>query len=374
MVLYIASLLITFLLWDYSLEVNLSSLSYKIPLPVIIFCYLVSIYIMMRLGFLWNKISSKGIEMNQKSLKAEEKCIEAMVAFVGGDIEEGQKIWEEAARYLEKDTLFLLLSIINGKYLPEYSKLAAHSLSKGGGVLRNFFTNYTRYKDTLSFSALLEMANNFNLPWVFEQLIDYYLKQGMIKEAKDSLKKFHRSGKLSANLWKKLMANIFYAEANLSDSGSRYNLWKKANRLEPTVAVYELANYYKSHNLSKARSLIEVVWPIEPSMRLGRLYIEMDDTDTIIIHKFQHARKLANFNPQSPVSNLLLATYAMESNLLSIASDALKIFSKHYPEIGNILFARLEAKKNNDVKAWENIEQTFTALAKKANLDIESIV
>ena len=375
MLFYLISLFFTFVFWNYSVTLDAGSKLITFPVPILALIYIFACALSFKIYVFFKQFSSSSIALQQKKAKAQEKCLESIIAFIGGNEQHGRELWQEASVFLEKEDLFLLLSVCNAKFLPEYSKKASELLSVSGSQIHGFFKDYSSYKESKSINLLVELYNNFNLPWVYEELINRYLDQGMFKNAEKVLRKFWQSGSLSVPLWKSLRAKIFYIKAKSeSDFNLRMKLMKRANAFDCSLGVFELVDYYKNTNLNKARKIIESAWKVCPSIKLGKLYVELDDSDLLPIHKFQHAKELENHNSNSFLSSILVATYAMESSLWAIAKESLLKLEKTHSSVANILMARLEIKKNNDSKAWERVEKAFIEISNKGDLDLHLLI
>ena len=314
---------------------------------------------------------------------AKDKCAEAMLAYITGDAEYGDRLWQEASKYLSHDKLFALLGVINVRFSRE---VAAECLQKlpGCSLICEYFRNLTVVDVEESCANLVYSKSNlaniiaeYQAPWAFRALITHYLSNNEPIAADDVLKQFAKSDRLQPGEWRVLKAKIFAKEAALEeDKARKMKFYRKANRLDKSVAVFELAKYYKSKKeFAKARRCIEDAWTQVPSIKLGKLYAELDEFDTIPIHKFQHARELCKLNEDHPISHILVATYAMESELWALALEYLNKFKQKYQALAFMLLARLESKKTGDnTKIWKNIEKAFVLVAHAENLDVDSIV
>lgn len=373
MILYTILMLLTLIWWQKEISILFLDHRFEMPFSVVLIAYITSLFVLVKIINFIKRLSKKDMALRAKAQAAKEKCIEAMLYFIGGDIEGGRILWVEAKKYLEKDPLFLLLCIKNKEFDEQGAYEAANAL---GTAYKSSLKRLVDERKMLSKENLMKLTNEYSLPWAYRRLIDHYLEISDTIKSEEILQKFWKSGKLLSSEWKQIRAKIFMKEADfITDAESQYTLWKKANRLNRYEAVFELVQYYRKNNIEKGRKLIESVWKDIPSIKLGKLYIELDETDLIPIHKFQHAKSLANLNPEHAISNLLLATYAMESELWSIAREALEKFREKYPDLAYILLARLEAKHSNShTKVWANIEKAFVSAGEREQLDLKFLL
>lgn len=394
MIIHILTILFVILFWNTTITINGFNKNIVLPFSLVIVSYMVSVYILVK--FLWLFSTFKNTLFNNKTKieAAKEKCAEAMLAYIVGDTQYGVKLWQDAKKYLSQDKLFLLLSLINSKFSQDNAEASLQMLP-GCSLIKEYFSafNPNNIKDSkrnveessessysndiYSKSQLINVIEEYKSPWAYKMLIEYHLNHNEFDEADNILKQLVKNHFALRSEWKALKARIFLKEANsMNEKEKQIKLLRKANRLDKTVAVYELAKYYKKRKeLAKARKIIEDAWPVVPSIKLGKLYVELDEFDTIPIHKFQHARALCELNEDHPVSHILVATYAMESELWAIAVEYLNKFKQRYPILAFMLLARLEASKSgNNVKVWKNIEKAFVLIAQEQNLDIEGIV
>lgn len=371
--------------WPIPSFIGVADYKFEIPLPILILSYFFSFYILVKIVIYLSRFTGKDIALKDKSKRAKEKCIEAMISYVGGDIQKGRELWKECSRALEKDPIFLLLGVQNEKYNPE----AAQECSVLMKEIENAFPGLSFFFEKqiiekaqgdfgyeFSIKTLKKLSQTTSLPWVFRALLQNHLSENNISEALYTLKGFWKSKHLGIGEWRKLRAKIFLKEAENGNSSKKYRLLKKANRLDPQAGVLELAEIYKKdENIAKARKVIESAWKEDPNIKMGNFYIDLDESDIIPIHRFQHAREIAKINEGHPISRILIATYAMEAELWGVAKDYLEKFMQDYPILAHILLARLEQKKNSgSSKIWNNIEKAFLEAAKKENIDADLIL
>lgn len=375
MIIYVLTIFFVAIFWHFPVNINCFNQNFVLPFSLIVLLYLLSIYIVIKFVSFFKALFNSLFNNQTKIDKAKEKCINAMFEYIKGDKEVSKRLWKEAQKHLSQDKLFILLNLINADFSDKEQKLDI----SGGEIIRNYFSNLLNQPNeniAHSEAELIDIIQKYKSPWAFRALINHYIINSDYVLAADALKQFARSRLLEAAEWRVLRANIFMQEAKEEkDKTKHMNLLRKANRLDKSVAVFELASYHKGEkNFEQARSLIENAWPYIPSIKLGKLYIELDN-DVIPIHKFQHARKLYKHNKDHPISHILVATYAMESELWAISFEYLNKFKKSYPALAYMLLARLERNKSGDTtKVWNNIEKAFALVAQSENLDVHNIV
>lgn len=374
MIIHVLIILFLVVFWNTSVDIACCGSALSLPISLVAFVYMLSIYLIFKAFFFVRKFSGRVFDTQTKVAAAKEKCVSAMFSYVGGDVAYGKSIWQDAEKMLKDDELFILLSIANARYYPEAAYANAEKLGQSGSIIQDAFVNKQR---EYSKSTMIDLLDKHKMPWAFRGLIHHYLMNSEVAQAEATLKQFWQSGKLSTQEWRQLKALIFMKEAEkTSNSEQKFKLYRKANRLDKSQAVFEMVKYYRKHrDITKARKLIEESWASRPSIKLGKIYVELDEFDIIPIHKFQHVRELAKYNENHPITHLLVATYAMESELWAIAVEYLNKFKEQYPALGSILIARLEFEKSgNGTKVWENIEKAFVLMAKEESLDVDSIV
>lgn len=379
MIIHALTILFVVLFWNTSVDIIFLKKNIVLPISIVVLMYVLSIYLVLKVINFFNKFAKKGAFAKDKTKDAKLSCYEAMMAYVGGDVQKGKQLWHDNIQHLATDKLFQLLSLVNAKFYPEGAQEALKLVGNGGIVIKKFFEDSSHVKVESKYSKieLMNLLSAFKLPWIFRELIQYNLVHGNFESAHDTLKQFFSTGNLSSDEWKVLRSQIFLKEAEQEENLSRkIRLYKKANRLNKEAAVYELVKYYKQDgDLDKARLLIEQMWLTAPSIKLGKIYIELNEFDIVPIHKFQHARALGKLNEDHPISHILIATYAVESELWAIAYEYLNKFKEKYPELALILLAKLESTKSgNNNKIWENIEKACVLIAKKDNLDFDHLV
>ncbi len=374
MIIHIITILFVVLFWNTNVDIVCFKKQVSLPLSLVILSYILSVFSIFKGLSLFTKFSNQFVTEKKRIEEAKTWCMEAIVAYAGADAEKGRQLWQQSSQILEKDILFQLLSLANAKYDPESANVAAYKIGSAGILVKKFFEGSDA---THSKTELLSLLSQYKLPWIFRALIKYNLEKDNYRAANVVLKQFFVSGNLLSDEWKELKAQILYKEAMTEENQSRQiRLYKKANKLDPKVSVFELVKHFKERGeLAKSKRLIEEVWPIMPSIKLGKMYVELDESDIIPIHKFQHARALGQLNENHPISHILIATYAVESELWAIAYEYLNKFKQIYPELALILLARLESTKSgSSTKIWENIEKAFILIAQKEKLDIKSII
>jgi len=355
-----------------------------LPLSLVILSYIASLYVIVKGALLFQRSLNSWFSNKTKIEVAKDKCAESILAHITGDDVYGNKLWKEAAKYLSQDKLFLLLGLVNVRFSNEIAdeclqklpgcSLIAEYFSKSEKSLCESSSNSIVY----SKSDLVSIIAEYQSPWAFRALIIHYLNNDEPIAADDVLKRYAKSdNKLSGQEWKHLKARVFAKEAEQErDKANKMKLLRKANRLDKSFGVLELVKYHKSRKeFAKARKCIEEAWPYTPTVKLGKIYTELDEFDNIPIHKFQHAKALSKLNENHPISHILVATYAMESELWAIALEYLNKFKQNYPALACMLLARLEAKKSgNSSKMWQNIEKAFVLIAQSENIDVDGIV
>lgn len=390
MIIHILTILFVVLFWNTSVTINGFGKTFAFPFSLAILTYVVSLYLIIKSFLVFKNLKNTWFSNKSNIEKAKENCAEAMLSYIAGDVDHGSKLWQKASQYLSQDKLFVLLSAVNAKFYEDNNIRDCIKEVPGCGLISEYYKEFIKPIDKIdmirssnsslsqySKTELLNIVKEYKSSWAYKELVEIYLNNAQIKLAEDMLKQFAKSDNVSTNEWRILRAKIFMKEAEQERKiDKKYKLWRKANRLDPTFAVFDLAKYYKQNeDLYKARKIIEAAWQVAPSIRLGKFYTELDDFDTIPIHKFQHARMLSGLNEDHAISHILVATYAMESELWAIALEHLNKFKEKYPALACMLLARLEANKSgNSVKVWKNIERAFVLVAQDANLDVDSIV
>lgn len=376
MIIHILVVLIAALFWNKTIVVIYGGHKIIMPIVLVMVLYGASIYFIFKCFFLLKRFSGRFFDSRNKAEAAKEKAVQAMLAYAGGDIAHGHVLWQEASKYLEKDKLFALLSAVNAQFDPTIKK-ETKQLGGVASLMLAFFNKDAKLMESCSKIEVLDILKKYPSPWLYRELIKFNINQNEVEQAEKVLKQFWNGGYLSLSEWKELRAKIFAQEASFQDDlEQKIKFCRKANRLDKRECALELAVYHKKRReVVKARRIIEDVWPVAPSIQLGRIYMELDEFDTIPIHKFQHARELTKLNENHPISHILVATYAMESELWAIAMEYLNKFQSKYPELGYMLLARLESRKSgNSEKVWKNIEKAFVMMAKKEKLDVDSII
>lgn len=384
MIIHILTILFVVLFWNTSISISCWNKSIVLPLSLVILSYIASLYIIVKGALLFQRSLNSWFSNKTKIEVAKDKCAESILAYITGDEEYGNKLWKEAAKYLSQDKLFLLLGLVNVRFSSEVANECVQKLP-GCSLIAEYFSKSEKSlcesssnSIVYSKSDLADIVAEYQSPWAFRALIGHYLNNDEPVAADDVLKRYAKSdNKLSGQEWKHLKARVFAKEAELeTNKANKMKLLRKANRLDKSFGVLELVKYHKSRKeFTKARKCIEEAWPYTPSVKLGKIYTELDEFDNIPIHKFQHAKALSKLNENHPISHILVATYAMESELWAIALEYLNKFKQNYPALACMLLARLEAKKSgNSSKMWQNIEKAFVLIAQSENIDVDGIV
>jgi len=379
MIIQALTILFVVLFWNTSVDIIFLNKNIVLPISIVVLIYVASVYFILKVASWLQKFSRKLALSKDRTQEAKNQCYDAMLAYVGGDVQKGQQLWHDSIQFLSSDKLFQLLSLVNAKFYPDGAQETLKQVGNSGMLITKFFQECSHIKVKTEYSKvdLLNLLQQFKLPWIYRELIQYHLQHGNFNGAHDVLKEFFGTGNLTNDEWKIFRSQIFLEEAEQEEDLSRkIRLYKKANRINKKAAVDQLVKYYKqSKDLEKARKVVEEIWPILPSIRIGKMYVELDDSDLIPIHKFQHARALGKLNENHPISHILIATYAVDSELWAIAYEYLNKFKEKYPELALILLAKLESRKSgNSIKIWENIEKACVLIAKKDNLDFDCLV
>jgi HemY protein len=139
----------------------------------------------------------------------------------------------------------------------------------------------------------------------------------------------------------------------------------EANRLDPTLAPAAVAaarGLFKQDDLRKGSKILEAAWKLSPNPEIADLYVHARPGDAAG-DRLKRARKLAEMQPDSVESPLIVARTALEGGEFDIARKAAQDALRRGPREGTyLLLADIEeASGGAQGKVRENLAKAVRA-------------
>ena len=194
-------------------------------------------------------------------------------------------------------------------------------------------------------------------PWVLKTLLALAREKNNFKEAQDFILRLEDLEVFSKEQSKKQMAYILYQEAIYPETSpeDKESLLRQSHYLDPSLhsATEIFAPLLQKQGHKKyALSVIEATWKLDPSQRLGDLYIEIS-APSKDLEAYEVAKTLVEEAPKNPESLLFLARRAFQAQLWGEARMHLKMLmetTKNPTTSVYELLAKLEMVEHKDWK------------------------
>lgn len=236
--------------------------------------------------------------------------------------------------------------------------------------LRGLFLEAERHGEREVARHYAERANQLapQLAWAAGSALEGRMVQGDWDGALRILEAQKASRQIEREEMAKNRAVLLTAKAiSLGDTDAlaSKNAAVEANRLDPTLAPAAVAaarGLFKQDDLRKGSKILEAAWKVAPIPEVADLYVHARSGDAVG-DRLKRARKLAEMQPDSVESSLVIARTALEGGDYATARTAAEQALSRGPREGTyLLLADIEeASGGSQGKVRENLAKAVRA-------------